>query len=335
MKKTSIREIVDFVKNTTSNEVKEELNVEEGTESNIEDPKDYNNIKQYKISYVTPMTISSNTINDTRIATIFFLCIDAKEDYMFILYHNYIIENDEDDIIVRSNSIHDDENFISKMVAANMIAKHLPKYNTDLVFNKNEDKFAGDEDKFYLLGVSSSDSKVCRFNLSSDVFASMGFVDSYLTADYTNNHDFTQAILSGADKNNNIASEVYIVDDVDNIISLALADKKTNTLACVFKVKRSFGDGVTDSFKILIPFIVEGAKFKKSKFNATIESIGKDYTKDADQYVCDFMWSTRIGNIDKEFLIIKGKNKDNTSKLFFLDTDIENKLDDLIDKFNE
>ena len=336
MKKTSIREIVNFVKGTNEEDTMSELNIEEGEDKVIEaDNVDVNKIKQYNISYTTPLTISSNIINGKNIATIFFLCKDEAQDFMYILYHNYIVEDDEDDATIRSNPLHDDENFISKMVAANMIAKHLPKYNTDLVFNKNEDRYAEDKEKFYLLGVPSNNNEtICRFNMSSDVFASMSFTDSYLIEDYMNNHDFTQAILTGADKNNHgYISEIYMVDDVETIISLALADKKSGTLGCVFKVKRYIDDGVSDAFKILVPFVVEGSKFKKDKFNATMESIGDDYAKDADQYVCDFMWNTRIGNIDKEYLIIKGKNKDNLSKVFFLDTDLENKLSELVDKF--
>ena len=65
----------------------------------------------------------------------------------------------------------------------------------------------------------------------------------------------------------------------------------------------------------------------------TVEKIEDTYMKDADQYLSIFTFNTTIDNIEKDFIIIKGKNKNDNNKLFFLDSNMRQNLIDRIKAF--
>ena len=343
MKKASLTPLVDYVTKTPIKNTMHDINVTDGDTDTInkDGTVDVDSLKTYHISSVTPMTMSSKTTtlegsNEPKtLETLFFLCKDDISDMLFVLYHNYIVESEADKEGIKSIVFHDSNNYFSKMVAANMVIKHLPKFNTDLVFYANKDENAAPGDKFYTLAVpNGNNDKIYRFNFDADVFAGLACVDDYVcsSCENVNTHDLDEAILSASDKVFTFRSDVVIVDSIDDIISVAIADKKTNCIGVVYKV-RSFIDGNTsETFKILQAWNVDIAKFKK-KCNTTIEEIGKKYTDDADQYVASFEFNVRIGSNDKEYFVVKAVNKNGQKKLFFFDTDMQEKLFDMIEKF--
>jgi hypothetical protein len=212
------------------------------------------------------------------------------------------------------------------MVAANMIVKAVDNYGTDLKFYYDRET-----DKYSLLAINSKEEdKIFKFTMNADIFASMAFMDDAICSANFDEHDFITSVGAGAFISTS-ASATFIPDTVESVISLAMADKESNTLAVVFKVLKYKEDG-SDAIKILMPVCVE-ERFKKNKFNTTVEDIGKNYTTDADQYVLDFMFDVFVGKEDKQYLALRVTNCQNTHKVILLDTDNQEKLSDLISKF--
>jgi abortive infection bacteriophage resistance protein len=65
----------------------------------------------------------------------------------------------------------------------------------------------------------------------------------------------------------------------------------------------------------------------------TIDKINSVYLNESDQYLQVFSEFCRFDNIDKEYLIIKGKNKDNIDKLFIIDATSRIELESMIGEY--
>lgn len=291
--------------------------------------------KVHNVDQITPMTImTSKSPNGDRIAALVFLCKDTYSDFTFTLAHNYIIENDEQRKQVEKNPIHDNVNYISKRLAANMIMNTLPGYITDFNFYYNKEADNPNE-AFYMFAVPNREEnrQIIQLNMSAEIFSVFAFIDDYIVSDSHNIHDLQIATVAGYKKSNTLVT-VNFVDNIDSIVSLAPAAEKDSTdVAVVFKTLEFVDASTKNVYKILTAFNF-GKKYPKKKFRgATISTLEEEYGKDVDQYVSNYMIECRIKNLDKDYLIIKAKNKDSICKLFFIDNDNQRKIEELIEMY--
>ena len=292
--------------------------------------------KSYTISQFTPMTIMTTKSPDGKdIAALVFLCKDNYTDLTFNLVINYFIENDEQRKAVEKNPIHDNVNYISKRLASNMILSALPCYITDMNFYYNK-KADNPNEVFYMFAVPNKEENtrhVVKFNMSSDIFSALAFIDDYVVSDSHNIHDLQIATVAGYKPLDRVMA-VSFIDTIDSIVSLAPAsDKDSTDVAVVFKTLEFVDASTKNVYKILTAFDF-GKKYPKKKFRgATIHDLEESYGKDIDQYISNYMIECRIRNLDKDYLIIKAKNKDGIAKLFFLDNDIQKKVEELIEMY--
>lgn len=289
--------------------------------------------KTFKISAVTPMTImDEKSPSGQNVCALVFLCKDKSSGLFFTLTHNYIVENDEQMKIVQRNPIHDVRNFISKKIATNMVLASVPGYITDLNFYYNDDTDIPSE-KFFLYAVPNrEDRKIVKFEMTPEIFSSMAFIDDYIVSDSQNVHDLQVATVSGYNPTELLVT-THFVDNVNSIVSLAEVEKGSTELAIVFKVLELDNQGKKNSYKILTSFDF-GQKFHRNKFRGmTVKKIEEEYANDADQYYSNYMIEVRIKNLDKDFLVIKAKNKDGVCKLFFLDNDVQKDIESLVQNY--
>lgn len=292
--------------------------------------------KTYTISQVTPMTIMTTKSPDGKdIASLVLLCKDQYSDFTFCLTHNYIIENEEQKKQVEKNPIHDNVNYISKRLATNMVLRTLPVYITDLNFYYDKN-YENPNEQFYMFAVPNKEEntrQIVKFNMSAEIFSVLAFLDDYIVSDSHNIHDLQIATIAGY-KQADMLVTVNFVDNIDSIISLAPADEKNSTdVAVVFKTIEFVDANTKAIYKILTAFNF-GKKYPKKKFRgATLAKLEDEYGKDVDQYVSNYMIECRLKNLDKDYLIIKAKNKDGVCKLFFIDNDNQKIIEELIEMY--
>lgn len=322
---------IDTLSNDPQGDIVNEDSTINATARELEEDASYVS-KTFIISQVTPMTIMNETSpNGGRVCALVFLCKDRNHDFFFTLVHNYIVENDDQQRTVEQNPIHDMQNFISKKIATNMVLANLPSYITDMHFYMDQDTDIPHE-KFFMYAVPNrEDRKIVKFTMTPEVFSSMAFIDDYIVSDSQNIHDLQVATIAGYDANKMLVT-THFVDNVDSIVSLAEVEKGSTTLAVVFKIIE-FTKDKKESYKILTSFDF-GKKYNKKKFRGnTVKNLEDNYATDVDQYLSSYMIECRLKNVDKDYLIIKGKNKDGLCKLFFLDNDIQQNIIDMVDRF--
>ena len=341
MKKTIITALLDQEKEDPS--VNKDTITNDSTEEVLEDLEvdDEGNVKKkelkeaYHISQVTPMTIMTSKSPDNKdIAAVVFLCRDALQRYTFTLTINYYIENDEQKKQIENNPIHDNNNFLSKRLASNIVMNTVDGYITDMKFFYNKEGYPSN--KFCLFAVSNDEKKnneIYRFDMSADIFSAIAFIDDYVATDSHNIHDLQIATVAGYKESDKLVT-VNFVDNVDSIVSLApAATKDSEDIALVFKVIEFTDANTKNVYKILTTFNF-GKKYPKKKYRgATLATLEEAYGKDVDQYLSNYMIDCHLANIDKNYLIIKAKNKNGLCKLFFLDDDAISRIEELVEMY--
>lgn len=274
----------------------------------------------------TPLSLSVNKTEKGNIATLAWLC-KSKSSKLFTFCTNYLLETDEEIEELEELPFHDKDKFISQLVANDMLMRELPSFVSDMQFSSTVDKLKENK-QFTIQGTSVSKSgigQIATFTVSNDIFASFVFVDNYIYDNIINNYELTLSISNIAIEKEKV-SDIFVISNINSIISMAGIDKKSNSIALTIKVINIDKEINT----LLCPFNI-GVKFDKKKFKGiTTKDLEDSFGSDADQFIHVFIATTRIKNLDKEYLIIKAINKNKESKLFFLDNDIRTQLETMI-----
>lgn len=321
MKKTKIIKLEEYNKpeSTSSDVIDVEIKEIDGKHVAVNKSND---IEMIKIDRCTPISIHKTEETDKDIATMMFLChkaSDKKDGNDLFIIRSYYLFNDKEDIeYVASNPLYDDNNFTSSATIPYVLSGSLDTYETDLNITFKDDTFS-------LMASLSEGDKIIKIELPAHVAATIGAFDDYLTNGNENLHDYVMSCTIGSQVEN---STYTIASDINKVIHLALADKKTNTVGCIFEVKNA----KDELHKILIPLYLD-KKYPNKKFDMTIEDLGGMYSNDKDQYVTRFSYETRLDGIGKDFFVILGYNNENEDKVFLIDTDNVAKLMKLIDEF--
>lgn len=282
------------------------------------------NKDDYIIETATPLSLSSNRINNETIVTLIWLC-KAKSERIFTLGSSYFTDSEIEDEIIKELPFHNDNIFISSKISSNITMSALPNYICNMEFY-TDDIYDCKEFKLDAVIVGNSKEKY-TFTVSNELFASFSFIDNYICDCIINNYEVTLAIIAAA-KVPEFETELFVIDKIDSVVSLTPTDKKSSSVGVIFQVSKE-----KEIATILAPFDV-GIRLPRSKFKGnTIKKIEETYLRDSDQYISVFIMNTRIKNLDKEFLIIKAKNKNNKNKLFFLSANVRKQLEDMVKEF--
>jgi len=318
---------------------------------------DYKEANPINIMTATPLLIQykdQNKHDNYVVANITFLCTDDSNS-IFTLSRNFIIDDINELNYLESIPLYEENNFISTKIAAYYINKNNLSYITDFNFTvaPNYDKVKNPKVNFVGFEIINEDNVLRKgerkiFTVSPDIFACISFIESYIHECITNEYDLTMATVGGSKIVEN--SEFFVINDIVDIISLAPADKEltfkekissifkkkelSTSIALVAKVMR-YSDAGPEILSLLIPFNI-GIRLPKEKFKSgdTVKEIQDKYFGDSDQYISTFIVSkVRFKGIDKEFMVVRGKNKDNNFKIFLIDSSIKTKLIKMIEEY--
>ena len=297
---------------------------------------------------VTPFNIAINEKSKKKIATIYFLCRD-EDDKLFIIDRNLILESEEDALMIESLPFTEDleNDFVSNKILTRSLNAYLPAYIIDMKFYINDGFEKDSNPTLYTYGVNVNTKENIKIKMSADIFACMAFVDSYIFDGVDCEYDLALATVAGS-KIIDPPAEFFLIDKIESIVSMANAvvNKKKGffdffkkkdlgtTVGIVLKLNRFISKDEKETVSLLTPFDV-GVTFDESKYRGkTIEQIQDEYYGDSDQYVATLnITNIRLYGIDKEYMIIRGKNKDKKVKLFLFDASMKEELNHLINTY--
>ena len=279
--------------------------------------------KEYIIDSIVPFSMTTQKQDDNSVASLFFIA-QLNDGSNCIIYSNYLLEETEEEFFIENEiPFHIENNFSSFRLAANMVITSYDAYVSNFIFNAN---ISNKEDKHIFsinaVKVSGEEKSSVIFKMTSDVFAGLKYIDNYIFDSVTNNYELSTAAITAREGKE--ITDVVIVDKIDRIVAMAPI-KDSNTCAVEFVMISG-----EDKYTLLSTFDF-GVNFKKRKFKGmTIDKINSVYLNESDQYLQMFSEFCHFDNIDKEYLIIKAKNKDNINKLFFIDATSRIELESMI-----
>ena len=307
--------------------------------------------KNLMVTAVTPFNLSvAKTPDESKVvASVVYLCKDSN-DKLFIIHRNFILESKEDLEIIATIPFAEDKDadFISKIVGNHMLTAYLDTYITDMNFEVDEDFYKNPNPILHLKATNTKTKESLVIDVTSEAFACMAYVDNYITEDIMLDHDLQIASVAGS-KEPEVPVTFFVVDNVESIVAMASAvpvksgmekfkslfSKKetTNTVGLIVKLNRFITKDDKETASLLLP-LDAGKAYPESKFRGkTIKDIQDTYFADGDQYVSTFIVDNiRLAGVDKEYMLIRGKTKDKSVKIFLLDTGC---LEDLHHKMEE
>lgn len=289
------------------------VNITNDTELKDLDTIEKKNI--YTIETVTPISIENKYIFSENVIVNYWLC-KLTNGELIILCCNFITDiQEEKDILVKSVPYHEDNTFMNHSIMCNMLLSKFPVYLSDFLFYESEDGKIEIVSKL-LAKDNKVDENIVYFNFSLDIFATFAYTENYITDSILNYHDISLATLYGA-RVPETETVLYNISDID-ILSVVSIDKKKKSIGILLRTESK--DEESTSYNILIPFESNVKINKRKTKGATIEKIQDSYLSNEDEYVSLFMFEARIEDMDKEYLFIKAKNKDEKSILFTMDS---------------
>ena len=316
-----------------------ENNNEEGESVSTDSPESLDNTEKgseeydendYIISSATPfsMIVLKNEA-EQDIATLFFI-VESLSGKKYILYTSYLAEDEFELEFFDNIPFNVSNNFSSFRLCSNIITSSFPLFITDFEFtyDKKSDSKYNFSIKAKSVTNESVSSDIVEFKMVSDVFNCIKYIDNYVLEQDINNYELTKASIFAREKIN--PSEIIMVDRIDRVIALTQQTKikKSETYILEFVVVAG-----EEKYTILSTFNF-GVKFNKRKFKGmTAEKISDTFLRESDQYLQIFSEFCRFSNIDKDYLIIRGSNKDSDSKLFFIDSSSKLELETLISEY--
>lgn len=321
---TAIPESID--ENNSISE--EDTVVEEDTSS---DNNEEYNPDDYILATVTPFSMNTITLPsypDQPIANLFFIA-QTKSSKNIILYTSYLIENELELEELSNIPFYVDSNFASFRICADIVENAFPAYITDFNFSYFVENINGkDNHKFSFRAKRMDGSKlqeVAVFTMTSDIYCGIKYIDNYIFDTDINNYELSKASITAREIEN--PSEVITVDKIDRIVAMA---QLKNTLTCAIEFVVTSKD---NKYTLLSTFNF-GKKFHKKKFKGmTVDKINSVYLNESDQYLQIFSEFCRFENIDKEYLVIKAKNKDGIDKIFLIDGTIRIEFETMIGEY--
>lgn len=283
-----------------------------------------------KLKTATPLTIEEGSNN---LIVMSWLCTDENDDLLMVK-SEYFVDYETESSILNMIGFSFNSKFISNRITDYMIMSKVPNYLCDLEFSMHD--YADEDSKFTMVGMKLKDEldeeagyEYFEFNLSTNLFMSMKFIDQYIMDSIYNNHDLGLASTLGS-KVSDSDTSIVIPSDIDQIVTMAPVEKKSGNIVVMFRVVNTIDENVKEMPIILAPFST-GRKLKTAKFKGeTVQKIEARYFNDADHFIAQLMTTAHIKNLDKDYMILLGKTKNNVSKLFLFDMVLKSKLENMI-----
>ena len=285
---------------------------------------------QITIVNVSPYSIDIIPQDNKYMVVLAVFALDDQEN-LHIITRSYFAESKEDIDRIKEIPFYSSEKFNSFKTTQNIVSKGCRMFETNYEFFSTDD-----ENKFYIeaLEVKKNNEKVSLY-MDTNIMSCLAFLDLYIFKTVTSLHSLSKVCIAGINMENESDIETYYPDSVESLVAMAPVnlDKKlfskseTTQVVVQFKYIKFLNSEEKDTCSLLTPFDI-GVSFQKNKFkNHTVAEIQKEYLVDSDQYMSEFIVGTvHIKGDDKDYLLIRAKNKDNKRRLFMLSNDIQTSM---------
>jgi hypothetical protein len=313
------------------------------------------------VKTVTPLDITTykNKNVGTYFATMNFLCTIESDDTktypnkLAIICKNYLGKHEEDVETCEVMPFFIDDEFISRKICDHLLFENIPRIITEFDFIADSFIASGESDSVNFKGHLLTEYMIpdqkddILMDVSLEQFASLAFIDSYIVNGDMNEYDLSLATAVGS-KIPDKVSKFFVIDDIVSIVSMCKAEKKSKnifknifckkenntSIGLVFKAMRYKNANERETVSLLTPFNLEVSLPDKKFKGDTVESLEEKYYGDADQYVSTLLVENiRLQGVDKEYMMIRGKNKNMDVYVFLLDASITDKLTKLIEEY--
>lgn len=314
-----------------------------------EDPKDVELVRY--IDTLVPFNLDNQIIREsTNLGILSFICKD-RDGKLFIISRDIIIDSEVEEEMLREIPFHDHDSFMSTKLAHHMVLNNMDRYISDFDFHVADDFKTNPNPEVYITGKEVGTESEYKIYMDANAFACLNYIDDYVFRCDENEHDLSLAVIAG---NKRLYGTKFFVVSSSTIVQMANTDdarKKSlkDSVMNLFNKKENNGDGYTnialnlkltageEVASLLVPFSVE-EDLDKSKFaDTTVKKIEDEYFKDSDQYACTLLVEDTVmyseDEESKNYMMVRGKNKDGMIKIFLFDYDMIQLLVSNIKKF--
>lgn len=309
---------------------------------------------EINIKTITPLDITTHEDDEKKLyfATLNLLAT-TSDDTMIIVSKNYYANDSLDLEFARLNPLSVEDQFCNRNITDHVLFANLPRILTELEFSVDEDYATNDNPVVSCLGrridienpVSADDTDT-KLEFTVEAYAAVAFLDDYIMNGDSNEYNLSMATCVGS-KYPDEPVTFFKTDDITSIATMCRAEKKdTNPFKKLFHREKNTSIGLVincmrykpdksiETVSLLTTFDI-GKDYPDSKFKGdTIDVIQDKYYGDADQFVSTLtVEDTRLLGVDKQFMMVRAKNKNHKVYVFLLDVSATEKITKLIEAY--
>lgn len=309
---------------------------------------------EINIKTITPLDITTHEDDEKKLyfATLNLLAT-TSDDTMIIVSKNYYANDSLDLEFARLNPLSVEDQFCNRNITDHVLFANLPRILTELEFSVDEDYATNDNPIVSCLGRRidienpvSADHTDTKLEFTAEAYAAVAFLDDYIMAGDSNEYNLSMATCVGS-KYPDEPVTFFKTDDITSIATMCRAEKKdpnpfkklfhrekNTSIGLVINCMRYKPDKSIETVSLLTTFDI-GKDYPDSKFKGdTIDTIQDRYYGDADQFVSTLtVEDTRLLGVDKQFMMVRAKNKNHKVYVFLLDVSATEKITKLIEAY--
>lgn len=309
---------------------------------------------EINIKTITPLDITTHEDDEKKLyfATLNLLAT-TSDDTMIIVSKNYYANDSLDLEFARLNPLSVEDQFCNRNITDHVLFANLPRILTELEFSVNEDYATNENPIVSCLGRRidienpvSADHTDTKLEFTAEAYSAVAFLDDYIMAGDSNEYNLSMATCVGS-KYPDEPVTFFKTDDITSIATMCRAEKKdpnpfkkllhrekNTSIGLVINCMRYKPDKSIETVSLLTTFDI-GKDYPDSKFKGdTIDIIQDKYYGDADQFVSTLtVEDTRLLGVDKQFMMVRAKNKNHKVYVFLLDVSATEKITKLIEAY--
>ena len=309
---------------------------------------------EINIKTITPLDITTHEDDEKKLyfATLNLLAT-TSDDTMIIVSKNYYANDSLDLEFTKLNPLSVEDQFCNRNITDHVLFANLPRILTELEFSVDEDYATNENPIVSCLGRRidienpvSADHTDTKLEFTAEAYSAVTFLDDYIMAGDSNEYNLSMATCVGS-KYPDEPVTFFKTDDITSIATMCRAEKKdTNPFKKLFHREKNTSIGLVincmrykpdksiETVSLLTTFDI-GKDYPDSKFKGdTIDIIQDKYYGDADQFVSTLtVEDTRLLGVDKQFMMVRAKNKNHKVYVFLLDVSATEKITKLIEAY--
>ena len=285
----------------------------------------------YIITAIAPVSLFDFTDENRAGLDMTYLC-KVKSGKLVTIHSFFCFENEDEFEFARNNisfyinnRLGPNENYTLWTIGGILIDT-LPAYLSDFEVKSENNNSSFSIDATYN---DNEENKHVKFSFSSNIMASILFMESYLKDCVVNNHDYNIAASVGSGKLPD--TEIITVESMDTE-NIKLADLSKNNIAILYNIQVSIPDKNDKVPYSLLALYSVNNKLDRKLFDLNVKTINEIITSDSESlYLSEFYFSATIDG-NPYTIYYARNNKTNSYKIFFLSKAISDTIFNRINK---